>query len=559
MELKTIAITGLLAANIDVPTFGYLSVSSELENKQKYTTLIRTANSLSYMSQAIREVLLNYNWNRVVLIRSSTAACDIWTGGFANAFASTSINILTVLMVNFSDPNSINTILNQMKMIARISIVCPPLLPDSALPLLATAYKMGMTYPDYIYILPEYIALSMLAWEPWLQPSVAAEDSKFYQKVYKPVLTIKVAGLDTKNFQIFSDKVAGTVMNESITYQNANYTTDANLVLAAFYDSVYLYGITLNKTVSQGSNCYSGANIMNASRWTVYNGATGEITMDNNGEKVPRYKLGQLQAENSSITYFMLLGRSVNSTKNFNMQILNLLSQPIWGTSNSQPIPDVPVCGFNNEFCKPKNYLAYYIVAGVGIVLAIIVGIVAFYYYKKHKYEAALFESSFKVDMQYFHPFSSKDKSARSRVASLNADSVSTNTHNFLGDGSFETSAHGNNAKAVGTYKGAICIVKRRKKLGRIAFNKADKKIYVVLRSIKEISHDNLNQFIGLSIDENEYFYALWSYCPRGSLEDIIFNPEIRIDETFQVSLTRDIVSQHCLHIQGEQKKGDQY
>uniref|UniRef100_A0A915HSE5 Guanylate cyclase n=1 Tax=Romanomermis culicivorax TaxID=13658 RepID=A0A915HSE5_ROMCU len=60
---------------------------------------------------------------------------------------------------------------------------------------------------------------------------------------------------------------------------------------------------------------------------------------------------------------------------------------------------------------------------------------------------------------------------------------------------------------------------------------------------MKDICHDNLNTFVGLCIDDSEYFYSLWVYCPRGSLDDVLFNIELRIDETFQVSLIRDIIS----------------
>uniref|UniRef100_A0A915JIV4 Guanylate cyclase n=1 Tax=Romanomermis culicivorax TaxID=13658 RepID=A0A915JIV4_ROMCU len=158
---------------------------------------------------------------------------------------------------------------------------------------------------------------------------------------------------------------------------------------------------------------------------------------------------------------------------------------------------------------------------------------------KKRKFEAALYcESLWKVDMAFFKHLSSEDRFSRSRVASLNLESQSCR-----GDGMFVPSRLGNYAKAVGTYKGTLCLVKRGQKFGRIAFNKAHRKIFVSLKTIKEITHDNLNSFIGLSIDEEKYFYSLWAYCPRGSLDDVLFESEMRIDETFQVSLIRDIIS----------------
>uniref|UniRef100_A0A915HUQ0 Calpain catalytic domain-containing protein n=1 Tax=Romanomermis culicivorax TaxID=13658 RepID=A0A915HUQ0_ROMCU len=114
-----ISITALLAANLDLPTFGYLSVSSQLENKRKYKTLVRTANSMSYMSQAIREVLLYFKWRRIVVIRVPGSTCDVLTDAFPTTFSDTNVNVVSTLMVNYNDTNSMQSTLDQLKLEAR--------------------------------------------------------------------------------------------------------------------------------------------------------------------------------------------------------------------------------------------------------------------------------------------------------------------------------------------------------------------------------------------------------------------------------------------------------
>uniref|UniRef100_A0A915JHL6 Uncharacterized protein n=1 Tax=Romanomermis culicivorax TaxID=13658 RepID=A0A915JHL6_ROMCU len=60
---------------------------------------------------------------------------------------------------------------------------------------------------------------------------------------------------------------------------------------------------------------------------------------------------------------------------------------------------------------------------------------------------------------------------------------------------------------------------------------------------MKEIKHDNINKFVGFAANEVNYLYSFWNICSRGSLEDVLLNDVIKIDDVLQVSLIRDVVS----------------
>ena len=51
---------------------------------------------------------------------------------------------------------------------------------------------------------------------------------------------------------------------------------------------------------------------------------------------------------------------------------------------------------------------------------------------------------------------------------------------------------------------------------------------------------DNCNRFIGLCID-GPMVYAIWKYCSRGSLKDVIAKGSYNMDAFFVLSIMRDI------------------
>ena len=59
---------------------------------------------------------------------------------------------------------------------------------------------------------------------------------------------------------------------------------------------------------------------------------------------------------------------------------------------------------------------------------------------------------------------------------------------------------------------------------------------------MKEVSHENVNVFLGASMGEGK-MYLLDVYCPKGSLQDILMEDEIKLDWMFKASLISDIIN----------------
>uniref|UniRef100_A0A915L3M9 Uncharacterized protein n=1 Tax=Romanomermis culicivorax TaxID=13658 RepID=A0A915L3M9_ROMCU len=60
------------------------------------------------------------------------------------------------------------------------------------MPFLSAAYKNDMSYPAYVYIVPEYNTLTSTPWEPWLQPGVSEDDAAYYQQVFQKSKTVRL-------------------------------------------------------------------------------------------------------------------------------------------------------------------------------------------------------------------------------------------------------------------------------------------------------------------------------------------------------------------------------
>lgn len=60
-------------------------------------------------------------------------------------------------------------------------------------------------------------------------------------------------------------------------------------------------------------------------------------------------------------------------------------------------------------------------------------------------------------------------------------------------------------------------------------------------KRLLQVHHENIITFIGASVD-NGSVAVLTSYCARGSLEDVLMNDDLYLDQMFISSLVSDIL-----------------
>jgi len=60
-----------------------------------------------------------------------------------------------------------------------------------------------------------------------------------------------------------------------------------------------------------------------------------------------------------------------------------------------------------------------------------------------------------------------------------------------------------------------------------------------------ETKHSNLNSFIGACIAPPN-LCVVWEYCSKGSLQDVIYNDAIQLDDMFKFSICIDMLKVSC-------------
>lgn len=73
---------------------------------------------------------------------------------------------------------------------------------------------------------------------------------------------------------------------------------------------------------------------------------------------------------------------------------------------------------------------------------------------------------------------------------------------------------------------------------------------------MKQLVHDNVNQFVGICFDKRSEFYIIWNHCIRGTLADMMYSSamngsnkklmenqdEPSFDNNFKSAFVRDII-----------------
>uniref|UniRef100_T1KEH2 Guanylate cyclase n=1 Tax=Tetranychus urticae TaxID=32264 RepID=T1KEH2_TETUR len=250
------------------------------------------------------------------------------------------------------------------------------------------------------------------------------------------------------------------------------------------------------------------------------NGISGDITIDEEGDRIADYAL--LDQTNIDDGLFEVVLRYYGATKSFTKE-----KEIKWPPGKFGVKPkDIPECGFKGNACDKDVPYWNILLATLLIIIALIL-VASTFIYHKVKLEAALANMSWKVRWEDIILDHGPRQSFMSKITTSSQGELNEIHHN---EGKI-ICAH---------YKGNRVAIKK------LPSHKIEvtREILMELKIMRETSHENLARFIGACIDVPNVI--LTEYCPKGSLRDLLMNFSLNLDWMFRFSLINDIIAGMC-------------
>uniref|UniRef100_A0A7I5EAR9 guanylate cyclase n=1 Tax=Haemonchus contortus TaxID=6289 RepID=A0A7I5EAR9_HAECO len=530
-----------MAAIWNIPIVGYMAASNSLSDKKAYPTLARVSlRTTSSLAEATTALLRHFGWNKVAIVTNLGTLAYDRTVAFEEVFHARQIKVIKkILFDEYSDSKAMiaSGLLNELKASARIVICLFSNTRESSRHFLTAANAEGMSVNEYAYILP-WLQDGAKESAPWI-----SGDGSMIQRVkdqYANAIIIDdVNSFDNSIIQPFIDRVKEAGLTEA-DVDIANVYGYLNL-----FDSLKLYALAARKAMNEtggAKNLVNGRKMWNIMRKIKFTGmlgssgiASGVVTMDDRAERAPLYRgffvsPNSDQKENSIAqkvspmvhmepTIVQNCDGLLNKSGCYDIVVTDLM-RDFWPSVDRRMPKDEPSCGFRGERCDFTL-----VIIGLVLILLLLLGICFAYGIHRIVEKRALDKLPFRVyrdDMQFIDEEqlksmlslgSTRTKMSNANYGSRNHAIIGTNTH---------------------------VIYHKYPQRRPIAFNRADK---ALLANIKQAVHDNINPFLGVAFNEKEEVLVVWKFCSRGSLQDVIYNENIALDQKFHGAFIRDILA----------------
>lgn len=208
-------------------------------------------------------------------------------------------------------------------------------------------------------------------------------------------------------------------------------------------------------------------------------------------------------------------------------------SQEVWHFWGGQRPLAVPICGFLGKSCPFtffEQFRALIIVFGIIIFLtavAIVVSLISTVL-NRRMIEAKI-NSEWQIPIVKLRPLTRRKSYDSRSTLSLSSDSTMKQD---VENKKLISEFHG--LFIVQHYENELVLVTKYKCRDLTAKDTSD------IVKLRALDHDNLNKFIGMSIDGSQ-FVAVWKFCSRGSLQDLVAKDNFSIDYFFMYCMIRDV------------------
>ncbi|KAL3073194.1 hypothetical protein niasHT_035470 [Heterodera trifolii] len=522
-------VIGRLASRWNVPIIAHLSGDDALSDRTIFDTLGSVAlTSATEMARATLTLLQLYGWKQIGLVKASINFERLSLHSLKNFLKDSQIEINVEIELDpymTADEIIATGKLKLLRNRARIVIVEMGMDLHSSRNFMIAAHRSHMKTNDYVYLIP-WLA-HMHDHYPWEATNIEKQETK---AAFDDTIVITAHGYDKKFIEEFEhrfNKVTGII---SSYYATLSYMS--------LYDALFLYGLAVRDSVEESRNqniFLDGRYIWKKMTARQFIGVTGQVLMNNKAIRVPSY--ATYHVKNATMRIVVELTARLSdkhkcalSENDCSEHVAHETMSHYWGSYDGYMPSDMPKCGFDGNLC---DYTNIYITIGVLAFLAVSIPL-GYLLYVKEK-ERMLYDMTWRIPREQIRLLEERGM----KSGSLHSKTLSHDSSSLGGSLGSAAKANARLSAKQAMSNGVKCAYKRYSQMRSLSFNKNE---LSRLKELKLTENENLNKFYGISFNQQNEFIVLWLLCQRGSLEDMLFNEELKISRNFQVSFAKDVV-----------------
>lgn len=509
----------------NLPHISWEANDPTFSKKDIFKTFIRLSATFNKVGLATVALFSEFKWNVTgLLIQASYDVCLHAMNGFLGKVDENNITVTSYQ--RFSEIPTVSEIdayLNIIKKTSRIVFICAE--DDNFRNIMIRAHRLGMTSGDYVFIDPNFLSNDdHYRYSTWFKND---SDDVISREAYRHVIHLTAARwFDDESerrhmelLRTIPKRMTEIPWNDSIALNEGLFPSRS---AATLHDSMYLAILWWEHCFKNGLDHRNGTELFKFTRKLSYNGTSGKVYFDGNGDKQPAFWVEDLK-NTSDETRLVGIIETYKDSKLFTLWENNL-----WLTSDGLAPPSTPVCGFSNENCPPlvKDHTRDIIISLSAVVVFLIAVIISGFYIRKKKYDMQILKMTWKID---YIDISMK-KSKRGIGSQLSRSAFSLNDH------CSSTGTVNLNFTRTAEYNGQIVALKTSP-LSAVQLTMTD---LVELKGMRDFLHPNVNPFVGACIDPPN-ICCLFLYGSKGSLQDVLENDDIKLEWTFKVAILKDI------------------
>ncbi|KIH58011.1 hypothetical protein ANCDUO_11790, partial [Ancylostoma duodenale] len=464
------------------------------------------------LSLALLSVMDHFGWTEFAFIYSGDESAERCPRA---VFDNSKFTISFSTMWRNDTEAEMRLVLSELSQRARIVVLCSST-PSIKRKLLLLARDMGMISDEYAYIISDlgtagYISdvdslhnRTIYVWEDQNVPADGRDKDAF--EAFQKTFVLSDVSDDSRTsvgFSVFSDDVQKKMKQPPFSCGvscDKGSGWKVSLLAGQLHDAFVMDATVVNQTLAAGRSYRDGSYMFNQTAG-IYEGLLANITIAWDGARIPVFSFFSINHDDFSP---LTIARVIMDSKGENAKYestFNSMSEAtvIW---HGKPAPkSVPDCGFKG--CPPLFIVAYgiYVYSGIGVacLLVAFVILIIIHSVKARAREIERLDTLWKIPYATLRKVTHKQSSFTSNLSEASSKNIELKS---------ETE------KMCFFYYGKEPLMGFKHQ----AILKYEKFVNEEFRKMRQLEHDNVNRFFGVSMDSG-LSYTLWRYCARGTLQ----------------------------------------